>query len=55
MWLPLDEPDGRSLHTDEIRRMLEILRLEKMLCTKCGHRGANVRPDWSPHVNKRQV
>jgi len=27
----------------------------KMACTKCGHRGADVRPDWSPHVNKRHV
>jgi hypothetical protein len=27
----------------------------KMICTKCSHRGADVRPDWSPHVNKRHV
>jgi hypothetical protein len=27
----------------------------KMICTKCGHVGADVRPDWSPHVNKRHV
>jgi hypothetical protein len=26
-----------------------------MVCTKCGHVGADVRPDWSPHVNKRHV
>jgi hypothetical protein len=27
----------------------------KMVCTKCAHVGADVRPDWSPHVNKRHV
>jgi len=27
----------------------------KMVCPKCGHVGADVRPDWSPHVNKRHV
>ena len=26
-----------------------------MVCSKCGHVGADVRPDWSPHVNKRHV
>jgi hypothetical protein len=29
MWLRLDEPDGRSFDTADIRRMLEILRLER--------------------------
>jgi hypothetical protein len=27
----------------------------KMVCTRCGHHGADVRPDWSPHVNKPHV
>jgi hypothetical protein len=27
----------------------------RMLCTRCGHVGADVRPDWGPHVNKRHV
>jgi hypothetical protein len=27
----------------------------RMVCTKCGHVGADVRPDWSRHVNKRHV
>jgi hypothetical protein len=22
----------------------------RMVCTRCGHRGADVRPDWSPHM-----
>jgi hypothetical protein len=25
----------------------------RMVCTRCGHRGADVRPDWSPHTNRR--
>jgi hypothetical protein len=29
MWLRLDDPSGQSLDTDDIRRMLEILRLER--------------------------
>jgi hypothetical protein len=24
----------------------------RMVCTKCGHVGADVRPDWSPHTNR---
>jgi hypothetical protein len=27
----------------------------RMVCTRCGHVGADVRPDWGPHVNKRHV
>ena len=27
----------------------------RMVCTVCGMIGADVRPDWSPHVNKRHV
>jgi hypothetical protein len=27
----------------------------RMVCSRCGCRGADVRPDWSPHVNKRHV
>jgi hypothetical protein len=27
----------------------------RMVCQRCGHRGADVRPDWSPHVNKKHV
>jgi hypothetical protein len=26
----------------------------RMVCTRRGYIGADVRPDWSPHVNKRQ-
>jgi ATP-dependent DNA ligase len=25
------------------------------VCTRCGTIGADVRPDWGPHVNKRRV
>jgi hypothetical protein len=27
----------------------------RMVCTRCGHVGADVRPDWGSHVNKRHV
>ena len=27
----------------------------KAVCTRCGMIGADVRPDWGPHVNKRHV
>jgi hypothetical protein len=27
----------------------------RMVCSRCGYRGADARPDWSPHVNKRHV
>src|ERR1700730_13845753 len=40
-WLP-DETSVRSLCT-------------RMVCTRCGMIGADVRPDWGPHVNKRRV
>jgi hypothetical protein len=38
-WLP-DETPVRSL-------------CPKMVCTAWGLIGADVRPDWSPHTNKR--
>jgi hypothetical protein len=25
----------------------------RMVCSRCGHHGADVRPDWSPHTNRR--
>jgi hypothetical protein len=27
----------------------------RMVCTKCGMIGADVRPDWRPMINKRWV
>jgi hypothetical protein len=27
----------------------------RMICTRCGYIGADVRPDWSPMTNKRHV
>ena len=38
-WLP-DETPVRSL-------------CGRMVCTACGLIGADVRPDWSPHTNRR--
>jgi hypothetical protein len=40
-WLP-DEMPVRSL-------------CRRMVCTRCGMIGADVRPDWAPHVNRRHV
>ena len=40
-WLP-DEMPVRSL-------------CPRMVCTRCGMIGADVRPDWSPHVNKYAI
>jgi hypothetical protein len=40
-WLP-DDTAVRSL-------------CSRMVCTRCGMLGADVRLDWSPHVNKRRV
>jgi hypothetical protein len=40
-WLPDDMP-VRSL-------------CSRLVCTRCGMIGADVRPDWGPHVNKRRV
>jgi hypothetical protein len=40
-WLP-DETSVRSL-------------CARMVCTRCGMVGADDRPDWGPHVNKRRV
>ena len=25
----------------------------RMVCTLCGHRGADVRPDWTPYTSRR--
>jgi hypothetical protein len=27
----------------------------RLVCSQCGYIGADVRPDWSPHINKRHV
>ena len=27
----------------------------RMVCTRCGMIGADVRPDWGPYVNKTRV
>ncbi len=27
----------------------------RMVCARCGHHGADVRPDWRPMTNKRHV
>ena len=41
-WRPDDLPDDLKLRTLDPR----------MRCTRCGHRGADVRPDWRPMVER---
>jgi hypothetical protein len=33
----------------------DVRLCSRMVCTRCGMIGADVRPDWGPHVNKRHV
>jgi hypothetical protein len=40
-----------SLPDETIVRSLR----SRMVCTKCGLVGAEVRPEWSPHTNRRHV
>jgi len=40
-----------SLADDVVVRAL----CPRMICTACGLIGADVRPDWRPHVNQRHV
>jgi hypothetical protein len=49
----------QSWHHDEFDHLPDETAVRplgsRMVCTRCGHVGADVRPDWSPHVNKRHV
>jgi hypothetical protein len=45
---------GAKLNADHLPDETAIRPLgARMACTRCGHRGADVRPDWSPHTNHR--
>ena len=47
---------GATMNADYMPDELPIRSLcRRMVCTRCGHIGADVRPDWSPHINKRHV
>jgi hypothetical protein len=41
----------RDLKTQLILKRASAMR---MVCTACGLIGADVRPDWSPHTNRRR-
>jgi hypothetical protein len=44
-----------TMNADHMPDETPILPLgTRMACSRCGHRGADVRPDWSPHTNKPQ-
>ena len=47
---------GATLNADHMPDDTPIRPLgARMVCSRCGYRGADVPPDWSPHVNKRHV
>jgi hypothetical protein len=45
-----------TLRGDDFPDDLPVRSLfDRMVCTRCGYIGADVRPDWSPHVNKQHA
>ena len=46
---------GLLLNADHLPDHTVVRALGPKICVKCGHRGADVQLDWSPHVNKRRV
>ena len=45
-----------TMNADHLPADLPVRSLcGRMVCTRCGYIGADVRPDWRPHVNKRYV
>jgi hypothetical protein len=43
-----------TLNADGLPEDTVLLTLDpRMVCTKCGLIGADVRPDWSPHADHR--
>jgi hypothetical protein len=47
---------GSVMNADHLPDDLLIRSLgPRMVCARCGHRGADVRPDWRPMMNKRHV
>jgi hypothetical protein len=54
-WVVEGEPEGAA-NADHMPDNTPIRPLgARMVCSRCGYRGADVRPDWGPHVNKRHV
>jgi hypothetical protein len=51
----LDCNHSAQLNADHLPDNTPIRPLgRRMVCTRCGHRGAEVRPDWRPHTNRRR-
>jgi hypothetical protein len=47
---------GSVMDADQLPDHLLIRSLgPRMACAQCGHRGADVRPDWRPMTYKRHV
>jgi hypothetical protein len=52
----IDCSHSATMNADHLRDETAIRPLgARMACSRCGHVGADVRPDWGPHVNKRHV
>lgn len=46
---------GTVVNADRLPDQTAIRPLgARMVCSRCGHVGADVRPDWSPHTNKKR-
>jgi hypothetical protein len=44
------------MNADHLPDELPIRSLgARVVCVRCGHRGADVRPDWRPMTNRRYV
>src|SRR5262245_22079100 len=45
---------GAVMNADALPDEMPVRSLcPRMVCTACGLIGADVRPDWSPHTNRR--
>jgi hypothetical protein len=52
----IDCNHGTVINADHLPDDLPIRSLgPRMVCARCGHRGADVRPDRRPMTNKRHV
>ena len=46
---------GAVVNADRLPDQTAIRPLgARMVCSRCGHVGADVRPDWSPHTNRQR-
>jgi hypothetical protein len=47
---------GAKMNADHLSDETPIRPLgDRMVCSRCSHRDADVRPNWSPHTNRRPL